>query len=244
MTGRGTPYGEHADRLTALLGLSLPPVAVALSDDAPAGVERFAGQVPSTCALWREAEEALFWADSPAHFNCSVGAFVMGFALPDSVGEDLGQSLSLMAEAGYMGEQEPGSVPTMPPGETTGVLYGPLALFPRQPDAVLLWVAPVQGMLVSEAAGTADWRAAGGARVLGRPGCAALPLAHRDGLPVLSFGCTGMRTFTAIPDDLGLAVVPGGGLDDFVQRLEDTVRANADMRRHYEQRLADLTAEP
>lgn len=230
-----------ADRLTELLGLENPPVGLALVDGQPPGVPAFEGQVPSSCALWRRAEEAVFFADAETHRNCPVGAFVMGFP-PEAAGAELQETLGLMCDAGYLADDEPGAVPTLPPGGTTGVVYGPLARLPVPADLVVLFVTPAQAMLLSEAAGTADWRGAPGATVSGRPACAALPLAQRDDRPALSFGCTGMRTFTEVAEDRMLLAVPGAGLERLVERLGATVGVNAHMREHYEQRRDDLRA--
>lgn len=237
----GLNYGEQAGRLSSMLGLPTPPIAIAFTADPPEGVAHFDGQVPSTCSLWREAEKGVFYADPQAHANCAVGAYVMGFPMTDDVGANLQESLGLMAEVDYFGQEEPAAMPAMPAGETAGILYGPLGEFPLDPDVVLLWVTPAEAMVVSEAAGSADWRV-GGARVVGRPGCAALPLAQRDGQTAISFGCIGMRTFTGIAGERALVAVPGDGLDEFVARLGAIVEANEKMRAHYESKKAELGA--
>ena len=43
-----------------------------------------------------------------------------------------------------------------------------------------------------------------------------------------------MRTFTGVPDDLLLAVVPGSDLSRFVESLQETTRANAAMQEFYD----------
>src|SRR3954470_2070215 len=83
-------HSETADRIAALLELELPPVALAFVDEAPDGVESTDAVVPSACAFWRRAEEGVFYAPAEAHFNCPVGAMVMGFDLPEPVQANLG----------------------------------------------------------------------------------------------------------------------------------------------------------
>lgn len=113
------------------------------------------------------------------------------------------------------------------------MLYGLLADLPVPPDLVVVWVTPRAAMLIGEASRAASWTGAGGLTVTGRPGCAALPRAEDSRSVVASWGCTGMRRFTAIPDDLLLAVLPGPQLDRLVDALAATVAANTDMAACY-----------
>jgi len=92
-------------------------------------------------------------------------------------------------------------------------------------------------MVFNEASGTANWAVPAG-RVGSRPGCAAIPLALGNEGPALSFGCAGMRTFTEIPDDRMLGVVPGAQLSEFVTALTGIAEANARMQSFYDGRKA------
>lgn len=233
-----TSHDSIASRLTSLLELDIPPVALARVDEAPQGVQHSIETVPSSCALWRSAERGVFYASAEDHYNCPVGAMVMGFDLPQPVTEELGQLVESMCNQNYLLPEEAAHIPAME-GAATGVVYGPLADLPVEPDVVLMWLSPRQAMLVNETGEGANW-ASDSTRVGGRPGCAALPLAMADGRPTLSFGCIGMRTFTQIASDRMLAAVPGEKLADVVAALEETAAANAAMQQFYEQRRAEV----
>jgi hypothetical protein len=172
-------------RIGEALALDTPPIGLAFRDEAPSGVQEFDGNVPSSCTLWRRAEEGVFFAPAERHFNCAVGAMTMGFALPDRVQQDLMDAVGLMVGNEYISPDEPEHMPSLA-GQPTGVLYGPLYALPVAPDVVLLWLTPRQAMLLEEAAGGTVWTAPAPARVLGRPACAAIPdgRQRRRGQPV------------------------------------------------------------
>jgi uncharacterized protein (DUF169 family) len=224
-----------ASSLAANLTLDQPPVALAFVQEQPEGVERSDTTVPSSCSFWRQAEAGVFYADAESHFSCAVGAFVMGFELPPAVHEALGGAVEMMCAADYLAADEPASMPTVGKPKR-GIVYGPLAEFPLEPDVVLMWLSPRDAMIFSEAAGSARWGAEVAKTVFGRPGCAAIPSALDSDRPVLSLGCTGMRTFTEIAGDSMLAVVPGPRVAELAEAVADVCRSNQIMGDYYEQR--------
>jgi uncharacterized protein (DUF169 family) len=228
---------EAARSIANLLELELPPVALAFVTEPPPGVETTSAVVPSSCAFWRHAERGVFYAPAEAHFNCPVGAMVMGLDLPEPVQANLGTAVGMMCDVAYIGADEPAQIPSVQK-EKRGILYGPLGEFPVEPDVVLLWVTSRQAMLVSEAAGTSRWLEEAPRSLFGRPACAAIPSALDSENAVLSLGCTGMRTFTEILPDRLLAVVPGAKLGEFAQALATVIEANSQMLSYYEQQKA------
>lgn len=238
---------DLATRLSTALELDLPPIALAFRDTAPDGVATTDAVVPSACTFWRRAETGVFFAPAAAHFNCPVGAFVMGFPLPPEVARELEGLIGTMGQAGYLGADEPAHIPTVP-SAPAGLVYGPLERFPVAPDAVLVWLPPVQAMIWQEATGAATWTpataaadaatcpSAGPARTFGRPACAAIPAALAAQAGTLSFGCIGMRTFTGIDDGRMLAVAPGRDLERVVAAVETAVAVNRTMQRFYQER--------
>lgn len=223
-------------RMADLLGLETPPVALAFTDGPPAEVAAPAKAVPSACSFWREAERGVFFASAEQHFNCPVGAMVMGFGLPAEVGEQLGGLVESMCGQQYLSPDEPAKIPAIPRA-SAGITYGPLAEFPVEPELILTWLTPRQAMIFTEAAGRASW-ADTLMQVSGRPGCAALPLASEKGQAGLSLGCAGMRTFTRVADDRLLGVIPGGQAEDFIAALERTVSANQAVGSYYREQVA------
>ena len=85
---------------------------------------------------------------------------VMGFPLGDDLMAQLMQEVGMMCEESYVREEE---VPNVPKVEksSSGIVYGPLGQLPVDPDVVLLWVNPMQAMVVGESAGLMNWAGGG-----------------------------------------------------------------------------------
>jgi uncharacterized protein (DUF169 family) len=228
--------GATAERLTALLSLRNPPIALAFVDRPPKDIVQVSKAVPSACTFWRRAELGTFYAPAEQHYNCPIGSMVMGFDLPATVSEQLGGVVQSMCDARYLSMNEAAKIPNVG-RNSVGIVYGPLCEFPLDPELVVIWVNVAQAMLYSEAAGRAAWT---GAKmdVTGRP--TALPRALHTNQPGMSLGCIGMRTFTEISDHMNLAVIPGSALAGFVDALERTVDSNATMRSYYSARKAAI----
>lgn len=225
-------YTDTALLLRERLSLDLPPVALALVEEPPAGVPCLEEQAPSACSLWRRAESDLFYASAEAHMNCPIGAMVMGFELPEARRQELMDLAQQMCSISYI---QPEEVPHIPKFERTapGIVYGPLARFPLEPDVVILWTTPMQAMLFQESVGGACWSETPQSAVFGRPACGALPAALARGKATISLGCMGMRTYTEIPEDRCLMALPGSLLSGLDDRLERTLSANEHMKEFY-----------
>lgn len=231
--GETPGINERTSRhLSGALALDQPPVALAFLDDPPAGLPIRRETPPSLCALWRPAAESIFYAPSDTHLGCPVGALTLGIPLSGPARAQLAAAASAMGAAGYLAETETGHLPVLP-RSPAGVLYGPLAAFPVAPDLVLCWLTARGAMLAAEAIGAVRWDEAGGLRLTGRPGCAALPLADSSGRPAFSLGCTGMRGRTGIGDEHLLAVLPRAALSRFAEGLTAAAAANAAMDSYY-----------
>jgi uncharacterized protein (DUF169 family) len=224
-------YADVAAWLSDTFDLTRPPIGIAFVASPPEGVEEFAGEVPSACSFWTHAENGSFYATSAQHLNCPIGALTMGFPLDDTVQKNLMDAVGLMCANGYVTEAEPNMLPSVP-GDKSGVVYGPLAELPVYPNVILMWLTPRQAMVYNEAIGSANWGASE-RPLFGRPTCAAIPVALDGTKPAMSFGCLGMRTYTEIPDDLVLAVVPTAALERFMGELAKTSAANDTMAGFY-----------
>lgn len=222
-----------ADALEDILGLQAPPIALAFVDAPPSGVDLFTEAAPSACSFWRAAEKATFYAPAQSHGNCAVGAMVMGFASTD-LGEALSDSVEKMVGSSYLSADEPANIPSVAT-DSAGIVYGTLRDFPLEPDVVLVWLSPAQAMLFGEGGGNVAWSDSS-TGVLGRPACAALPLALSTHSPQLSLGCIGMRTFTEVSDDRLLGVLPGAVAASFAESLRNAAAANGRMAAYYQER--------
>jgi uncharacterized protein (DUF169 family) len=234
-------HKARAHELSTKLGLDTAPIALAFVEAPPANIQFFEDEVPSSCTLWRRAEAGVFYAPAEKHFNCPVGAMVMGFELPDHVSQALRGCVEMMCGCGYITPDEPAKIPTLKQPKS-GIVYGPFADFPLTPDLILMWLTPRQAMLYSEAVGQAQWTAPAPLTASGRPACAALPLAFENSDATLSLGCMGMRTYTEINPDRLLAVLPAKKLSDFLAHLEATLQANQTMHAYYAGQKAQFAA--
>lgn len=230
-------YEDSAKLLQEGLKLALPPVAVKFVDGPPAGIQGLQQAGPSACSYWRKAEQGLFYASAADHYGCPIGAMVMGFDLPEAVGQELMGLVGSMLGVSYISEDEIANIPKVEkkPG---GIVYGPLAGFPMEPDSVIVWPTPAQAMILQEWSGGAKWAKAPQGFVYGRPGCGAVAVAGNQGSPAMSLGCIGMRTFTQVPDDRCLLVIPGAALGEMQQGLQRVLSVNETMKGMYEAKLA------
>lgn len=220
--------------LVESLQLSMSPVALGLLDSPPEGISTFESAVPSACAFWTRAEKGLFFAKAESHENCPIGVMTMGFPISPQVMSNLTDFVSKMCGVSYIGAKEPEHIPRIEKAKK-GILYGPLADFPVHPDLVLVWLNGRQAMLLEEALGTVCWDEIEKAEAFGRPACGALAVAANENKPTLSFGCSGMRTFTEVQDDKLLASLPGSILESLPSKLQRTIQANQEMLAFYRQ---------
>ena len=218
--------------IVSAFGLTIPPVAMAFVNEQPEGVKAIEGEFPSFCTFWRIAEEKAFYASAKKHFNCPIGAMVLGFDMPKEVQEELGGMVKKMCECSYLSEDEPAHIPTLT-GKKSGVVYGPLKDFPGEPELVMMWLKPSQAMIFNEVLGCCKWSESMQSMALGRPACAVIPTTLEKSPFGMSLGCAGMRTFTEISDEHILATLNFKEIDSFLTNLETTISANKEMKEFY-----------
>ena len=218
--------------LVESLELAVSPVALGFVDNPPDGISVSQSAVPSACTFWVQAEKSLFFAKAESHENCPIGIVTMGFPISLQVMSNLANFLSKMCGVSYIGAKEPDHLPRIEKARK-GILYGPLSEFPIYPDLVLVWLNGRQSMLLEEALGTVCWDSVEKAEASGRPGCGALAVSANEDKATLSFGCSGMRTFTGVRDDKLLASLPGSILESLPEKLQRTTQANREMLAFY-----------
>lgn len=223
-----------AESLTELFELQEKPVALAFCTERPNGIKNFDSDSPSSCHFWNLAINETFFAAADKHFNCAVGATVMGFDLPLNVKGELDSLVQKMCNSGYLNIDEVDKLP-MVNAAMAGVVYGPLKDFPLEPDVILFWLNPSQAMIFSEALGTCHWTNKESSLALGRPGCAIIPTVLNDSTSSLSFGCIGMRTFTGVDQQYLLGGIDYNNAESFISAIKMTLYANNEMRDFYQQ---------
>jgi uncharacterized protein (DUF169 family) len=217
-----------------LLGLASPPIGIAFLDQAPVGVRQWDGSAaPAGCAFWRQAMSGKTFYTVPSdHYNCAVGSYTHGVSLPEERAAELEQTVGFMVSSGYIKMDEVPSIPARK-SAPAAVAYGPVDGLPFDPDVVVVAAPPGTAMMLYEAAvrsGAVDMLAS----VLGRPGCAGLPLTGQTGKAALSFGCKGNRIFTGLPDSDLYFFVPGPAWPGVEEKLGEILSANAAMAAHYD----------
>ena len=218
--------------IVSAFGLDIPPIAMAFVDNQPQGVETMEEEVPSFCTFWRMAEKKSFYAPANKHYNCPIGAMVLGFEMPKEVQDQLGGLVKKMCECSYLSEDEPANIPTITE-KKAGVVYGPLKDFPVAPQLILMWLKPSQAMIYNEVLGCCKWSGSMDSMALGRPACAVIPTTLNKSPFGMSLGCTGMRTFTEVSDDHILATLNCAEIDSFLTSLQTTLSANKEMKEFY-----------
>jgi uncharacterized protein (DUF169 family) len=215
-----------------MLGLRSVPIAIAFLDAPPAGLQPWSGGVPAGCAFWRKAMEGASFYTVPAdHYNCAVGSYTHGIELPAERAHELGETLRFMDESGYVAMDEVPGIPHRNEAPAC-VAYAPVDEAPFPADVVVIAAKPAQGMRIYEAA----LKAGAGepmTRIMGRPGCAVLPLTIEAKSTALSFGCIGNRTYTGLPDEELYIAIPGSAWPAVAEKLGSVQSANATMQGHY-----------
>jgi uncharacterized protein (DUF169 family) len=224
------------EKLQELLGLRLPPVAIAFRESAPANMTRIESPAPAGCGYWRLAAEGrVFYTEASDHYTCPVGAHTHGIELPADVAQELDGLVQTMVQMQYIKMEE---IPSIPRRQRPFrvALYARLAEASFDPDVVLIRGTAKQLMLVAEAAQAAG--IASGGATMGRPTCAILPESVQSGLATASFGCIGNRVYTSLGDDEGYYAIPGASVSEVVNKLSTIVEANGRLNEFHKARAA------
>lgn len=231
-------YATLAGELSGALRLSLPPIAVCLTDSIPDGVSRYAGKkLAAGCQFWQEAAQGPFATDSGDHSLCSIGMYTHSLDLTPEAQTDLADALRVFADIGYLPTDQVPSIPVLR-ARPQHVIYAPLASTPVDPDVVLLFVEPDQALVVTEATQIVD---GGVAPAMGRPACAAIPAAKNSGKAALSLGCCGARAYLdALAPSVAVFALPGTRLPDYVRQISIFSRANATLTVFHQLRKQDV----
>ena len=219
-----------------LLGLRIPPVAVAFLDEPPAGLKAWDGpSQPAGCAFWRWAGEGrAFYTESSDHFNCAIGSYTHAIELPKERSSELGDTIKMMVETSYLKASDVPEIPRL--AQTPNyIAYGSADDAGFQPDVVLIIATPHQAMLIHEATMRVGLAAPLG-NIMGRPTCALLPLTLSEESPGMSLGCAGNRVHTGLSDDELYVSIPGANWTLFKAGLIEILAANRTMIEFYEEK--------
>ena len=232
-----TDYASLASQLQRDLQLTRRPVAVASSQQPPAGVKKFSGSVPSGCSFWKLAADGRsFYTEPGDHYNCAVGCYTHNIALPKEREAELPATLNFMTSIGYI---KPEDLPGIARLASTPkyMAYAPLADAYFTPEVVILAGKPGKLMLVQEAAARAGVRTQNS--LYARPTCMAIPAAMSGGTTASS-ACVGNRVYTDLAEDELYIMVPGDDLARICAELSTILDANAKLNEYHRQRKSEL----
>src|SRR5207253_882827 len=180
------------------------------------------------------ADGKTFYTEAADQLNCPIGAYTHNVDMPPATQAELQGVVGTMVSLGYIRMAE---VPGIPKRDKPfGVaVYAPLAKAAGEPDVVLVSGNAKQMMLLEEAAQSAG--VGGGAALMGRPTCAALPAAMQSQRGVASLGCIGNRVYTEMADDELYYALPGKHLAAVVEKLAEIVNANRELEKYHRARV-------
>jgi uncharacterized protein (DUF169 family) len=222
-----------AERLTAVLKLAAPPVALAFRSrddrsaeqlDAPVAAPNEhgrTGRAPAGCVFWMKAVDRVFATVAEDHANCSVGSFTHGFlSLEEAAGRD---DVEAVLAAGWASASDLETLPHLSE-KPHSVVYGPLATIALEPDVVLIRINGLALMTLKDAFPKLA--------VEGKPQCHIIPLAKEFGEPVASVGCALSRARTGLRADEMTCALPASRLSEIVDRLEEAAALDRAMARY------------
>ena len=209
----------HLD-LQELLGLAVPPVAIAFISHVPAGIERIqrttpprtadgrTGAVAASCVFWIEGTQGVFATEAEDHGNCSVGSLTHGFKTMEEIAQNA--DVAALCETGWVTREAVAKVAVVRE-KPTSIVYGPLRDMPVEPSVILLRLNGKQQMLLHDA-----WR---GLRFEGKPQCHIIPIAKESGELAVSVGCMLSRVRTGMSNNEVTCAIPASRMSLLIERL-------------------------
>ena len=225
-------------QLQDLLGLKLPPVAMAFRDSPPPGIPRIEAAAASGCMYWKLAAEGkTFYTEAADHYNCTVGAHTHGVELPPDRAKELQELVGTMVGLEYIKMEEVARLPRRTEPFKFAV-YAPLSEASFEPDLVFVRGNARQMMLVAEAAQAVGIGHEGAA--MGRPACAMIPETLRSGRGTTSLGCIGNRVYTGLGDEELYFSIPGSKIAAVVEKLATILKANRELEKFHRARAGSV----
>ncbi len=233
-------YKAQAAQLEESLSLSLPPVAIAFTDDVPEGISSYEEAAPAGCYFWQEASQKVFSTSAKDHELCAIGVHTHNLSgASESQPGELMTALEAMQGLDYVREEEVAAIPVLQQPVQNAV-YGPLAEFPTDADVVLLFAHAQQSLILTEAVARVD---EGVPPAMGRPACAVVPQVRNGGSAAMSLGCCGARAYLdALSDDVALWALPGDKLESYCKEINGLAKSNGILTVFHERRREDVAA--
>ena len=210
---------ELADRLTELLMLANPPVAVSFRTDIPSVDAEAVVRQPAGCCYWAPGQDGRLDTQPSDHTNCSVGSYTHG--LIDLETAAAGDDTATLISSGWVAESDLANAPHLP-FRPQVIRYEPLAKA-EQPDVVLIRLSPHALMTLQGACPQI--------RLVTKPQCQIVPIAY-VGEMVVSPGCAVSRARTGLAAGELTCAFHGSALHDIVGRLERSAATDHAVAEH------------
>jgi uncharacterized protein (DUF169 family) len=209
----------HLD-LQDLLGLAVPPVAIAFIGRVPTGIGRIqrtmppatpdgrTGAVAAGCVFWIRGTQGVFATVAEDHGNCSVGSLTHGFKSMEEIAHMA--DVAALCETGRVTPEAVAKIAVVRE-KPKCVVYGPLRDMPVDPSVILLRLNGKQQMLVHDA-----WPRL---RFEGKPQCHIIPIAKESGEIAMSVGCMLSRVRTGMSNNEVTCAIPESRVSELIERL-------------------------
>jgi uncharacterized protein (DUF169 family) len=212
---------EHWDlELRDLLGLAVPPVAIAFMTHVPDEIARIerkhppattdgrTGAAAASCVFWIDATRGVFATTAEDHGNCSVGGLTHGFKTMQEIAGNA--DVAALCEAGWVTPDAVAKIAVVR-DKPKSVVYGPLRDMPMEPSVILLRLNGKQQMLLHDAWPTL--------RFEGKPQCHIIPIAEESGEIGVSVGCMLSRVRTGMSNNEVTCAIPASRVSLLIERL-------------------------
>jgi uncharacterized protein (DUF169 family) len=206
-------FAVLAERLSELLGLTEPLVAVTFdAHRVDAGSRKVPAQ-PAGCCFWSPAQQQRLDTVAADHAHCSVGSYTHGLiSLEQAAG---GADTAALVGSGWVGEADLMAGAALPFCPSL-ITYQPLD---EAEDADVVLVKLSSTALMTLHGAVPDLTLAR------KPQCVIVPLAYA-GQVAVSPGCAVSRTRTTLPADQLTCAIPARDLDAIIERLEASTAAD------------------
>src|SRR3954468_21850356 len=209
----------HLD-LQDLLGLAVPPVAIAFISHVPADIDRIrqtmppatadgrTGAVAASCVFWVKGTQGVFATTAEDNGNCSVGGLTHGFKTMAEIAHNA--DVAALCETGWITPEVVAKIAVVRE-KPTSVIYGPLCELSVEPSVILLRLNGKQQMLLHDA-----WPSL---RFEGKPQCHIIPIAKESGEIAVRDGCMLSRVRTGMSNNEVTCAVPVSRLSSLIEHL-------------------------
>ena len=209
----------HLD-LQDLLGLAVPPVAIAFLNHIPEGIRGIeramppatadgrTGAVPASCIFWIEATRGVFLTTAEDHGNCSVDGLTHGFKTAAEIAHNA--DVVGLCETGWLTPEAMGKIAVVRENPKS-IVYGPLRDMPIEPSVILVRLNGKQQMLLHDA-----WPRL---RFEGKPQCHIIAIAQENYEVALSAGCMLSRVRTGMSNNEVTCAIPACHVPLLIERL-------------------------